>query len=171
MKTPSLLCIATIVFVSGCATNLPPYAVNESTATVTVKIAQPSHTWKVPGVVFKLEPDENGCLTRRRLQNEIGGGVSWNVFKAKPGDIVAVATASEYSLMTKQACSVAFAFKIEADINWYQMGSTGDCRASGFAYPTPGSSNSRLVKTTTFHYPVSPRMSEPEPSQCIKLPL
>ncbi|NQW94464.1 MAG: hypothetical protein HQ446_10620 [Polaromonas sp.] len=87
------------------------------------------------------------------------GGSYKRVFNAQPGDLIAVAVASEYYVSTKKACSAAFAFKIEPGFKRYEMGSTGTCETLGFSMlQEQGLTGSKNVKTIAFSYSLSPTL-------------
>lgn len=174
MKLNVLSCMAigSTLTLTACVTTMPPLAQNDEAATIKVIISQPNHTYSVGAVVFKLEPDANGCLKRKRLKSEALGGSYKRVLNAQPGDLIAVAVASDYSVSTKNACSAAYAFKIEPGFKRYEMGSTGTCSTFGFAMPEEkGFSGSQNVKTVVFSYPLTPTMGEEKAdAPCIKAP-
>ena len=171
MKTSILIAVSGATLLSACATNLPPFSDNDDAAPVTVKISEPNHTWQITGVVFKLEPDANGCLVPKRLRSERDGGVNRRVFKARPGDLVAIALASQYDVRTQLPCSASYAFRVEPGIKWYLMGATGTCWTGGTAYPGSDRDNGKNVNAVSFPYPVSATTSPSGAEQCVKAPL
>lgn len=159
------------VFCIGCAANLPPYVENDVSGPVEIIVSRPNHTWQISGAVFKLELDENGCLVRRRMQSRALGGSYKHVFYARPGDVIAIAMASDYDVSTKHACRAAYFFKVDSGIKRYEMGSTGSCWDKGFAYAeTTGSARGIKVETTSFNYPMSSSIADPAPATCIRPP-
>lgn len=163
--------IVTSALLSGCIVTVPPVVENDDTAPTQVIISKPNHTWEIQGAVVKLEPDANGCLVRKRIPSQSMGGSYKHIFKAHPGDVVAIAMASEFSLATKQPCSIAYLFKIEPGFKRYEMGSTGVCATYGRAYPNEtGYANSTAVNVTKFSYPMEPVLKVDESTECVTAP-
>ena len=155
----------------GCAANLPPYVDNDTPGPVEIIVSRPNHTWQVAGAVFKLELDENGCLVRRRMQSRSLGGSYKHVFYVHPGDVIAIAMASDYDVSTKRPCRAAYFFKVDSGIKRYEMGSTGSCWDKGFAYAeATGSGHSAKVETKSFSYPMSSSIADPAPASCVRPP-
>lgn len=166
-----MLVISTVACLAGCIKTMPPLVNNDDTAPTMIIISKPNHTWKVQGNVVKLEPDENGCLIRKRMPTESLGGSYKHILRARPGDIVAVAMATDYSVSTKLPCKVAYAFKVEPGYKRYEMGSTGTCATFGFAMPAEtGNENMIKVVTTQFSYPMMPSIEADTSGACIKAP-
>jgi hypothetical protein len=172
VKVRFCMAIGSALTLTACVKTMPPLAQNDEAAPVKVIISQPNHTYAVTGVVFKLEPDANGCLRQKRLKSQSMGGSYKRVFNAQPGDLVAVAVASEYDISTKRACSAAYAFKIDPGFKRYEMGSTGTCATLGFSMPEEtGFKGLKNVNTVAFSYPLSPTMEERKAdAPCIKAP-
>lgn len=167
----TLIAVVACASLNGCVVTVPPVVDNDDAAPTQVIISKPNHTWSVHGAVVKLEPDANGCLVRKRIPSQSMGGSYKHIFKARPGDVVAIAMASEYSVSTKQPCSIAYLFKIEPGFKRYEMGWTGACVASGWAYPMDsGTKNGIVVKATEFAYPMEPILQVDESNECVQAP-
>ena len=166
------MAVGAALTLAACVKTMPPLAQTDEAAPVKVIISQPNHTYAVTGVVFKLEPDENGCLRQKTLKSQLMGGSYKRVFNAHPGDLVAVAVASEYDISTKRACSAAYAFKIDPGFKRYEMGSTGTCATLGFSMlDEAGFKGTTNVKTVAFSYPLTPTLEERKAdAPCIKAP-
>lgn len=166
------LVTGTVFCLAGCIKTMPPLVNNDDGAPTMIVISKPNHTWQVQGNVVKLEPDENGCLIRKRMPTQSLGGSYKHILRARPGDLVAVAMATEYSVSTKLPCNVAYAFKVEPGYKRYEMGSTGTCATFGFAMPAEsGSEKSKKVVTTQFSYPMTPSIEADTSGVCIKAPV
>jgi hypothetical protein len=165
-----LFIIIASIGLSACTQTLLPIVPNNTEDPVKVFVADPSASVGVQSTVVRLYPDEKGCLIPYRLSS---ASTSKYFLNAKPGDIIAIALASEYSVSTKRSCKASYSFKIEEGVKKYEIGSLGTCSVLGVsAKSLKGYEGISSVKLNTFDYPISPntRIEKFAPKACIKAP-